>query len=445
MRRQCLILIGTCILAVVVHGCSRHRSVAVTSNPTRAQKTNNTSSPASLSDYIRAVLKISQENTAAADEALKQLYERRPELDALSRRASENGNDVDSRRRLAAAYMREGLYPYAFQMYQEIQAIRPGDALAELGVAQIWDRWGDYNLARQHAERAVTLDPKSFEALEGLGRIHLHRNELDQALSAFLSALDVSPESPSLLSNIGYTFLSRGNFPQARTYLERAVEIDGSLSEARNNLGIVLAQLGDHDGALRQFMAVNDPAIAFNNIGAVYLGQKRWGQARDAFERALALDPSYLKAKASLSEVKMHLPPPMIINLPAGPADDNSALAASRARSVKEERASRFNPERGSRITTAYRDALNRFRARRYQQAVDIFQWLLEQYPNDTLASNCQYWTGESYFGLGNYKEAHAAFKRVTEYSGSLKRNDALVMMRRANIRQRQKERQTNG
>ncbi|MFY9556141.1 MAG: tetratricopeptide repeat protein [Blastocatellia bacterium] len=358
----------------------------------------------------------------------------------MSQRALANGRDIDSRRLLAEAYLEEGLLPYAFQMYQEIRSIKPDDSLAELGVARVWDRWGDYGLAYQHAEHAVVLEPKSADALEQLGMIHLHRNELDHALSAFLSALAINPQNASLLSNAGYTFQRRGDLPQARRYLEQAVAIDGSLVQARNNLGIVLARMGERDGALREFMAVNDPAAAFNNLGVVYLGQKRWSEARDAFRRALVLDPAHSKAKTNLAEAEAHMPLPTIINLPAMKDRGEVAETQKKIQTVKpnvERVRAPVASKNNSRISAAYSDALVRFRARHYNEAIDILQWLLLQYPNDTLASNCEYWIGESYFGLADYKRAYAAFKRVTLYSGSVKRNDAVLMMRRAAIKQR--------
>ncbi len=39
---------------------------------------------------------------------------------------------------------------------------------------------------------------------------------------------------------------------------------------------------------------------AFNNLGVAYLGERRWGEARVAFERALALDSGYAKARENL-------------------------------------------------------------------------------------------------------------------------------------------------
>src|SRR6266404_1997346 len=441
MRRySSLILIS--VLVVSFPGCMRQRSVRVAPANGSAKDSTSSGSPTALSNFIQATLKISRENTAAAEEALNQLHKRRPYLAELSSRIAANGTDIDSRRLLAEAYMDEGLLPYAFQMYQEIQSIKPEDSFAEVGVARLWDRWGDYGLAYQHAERAVVLDPKSAEALEALGRVHLHRNQIDQALSAFLSAVEIKPQSASLLSNTGYLFLKRGDLQQARVYLERAVAADDSLVEGRNNLGIVLARLGEPNHALEQFMSVNDPAAAFNNLGVVYLDQRRWADAREAFRRALVLDPEHKKAQTNLAEAEAHMPRPTMINLPPFKEKNEVAAAPKKSDSRKPVAAraetSGSVTKRGSRISMAYKDALDRCRGRRYNEAIDILQWLLQQYPDDTLASNCEYWIGESYFGLTDYKKAYAAFKRVTLYNGSTKRNDAVTMMRRAAVKQRQ-------
>ena len=428
------------VLVISLPGCMHHRSVRVAPPSGSANESGSSGSPSALSNFIQATLRISRENTVAAEDALKQLHKRRPLLAELSSRVAANGTDIDSRRLLAEAYMEEELLPYAFQMYQEIQSIKPDDSLAELGVARVWDRWGDYGLAYQHAERAVVLDPQSAEALEALGRVHLHRNQIDQALSAFLSALVIKPQSASLLSNTGYLFLKRGDLIQARVFLERAVAADDSLVEAHNNLGIVLARMGETNQAFSEFLTVNDPAAAFNNLGVVYLDQKRWAEARDVFRRALLLDPGHKKARTNLAEAEAHVPRPTIINLPPFKESDDVAAAPKKPasnKSVAARTAAGYVSKRESRVSIAYRDALDRFRQKHYKETIDILEWLLQQYPTDTLASNCEYWIGESYFGLADYKNAYAAFKRVTQYNGSAKRNDALTMMRRAAVKQR--------
>jgi Flp pilus assembly protein TadD len=315
-------------------------------------------------------------------------------------------------------------------------------------MARVWDKWGDYGLAKQHAENAVFLDPRSVRALELLGSVLLHRNELDQAQSAFLSAIQIRPQDSSLLNNAGYVFLKRGDLLQARLYLEQAIAIDDSLMEAHNNLGITLARMGDRERALREFMTVNDPAGAFNNLGVVYMGQKNWVEARDAFRRAVALDPKHEKARTNLAEAEDHLPPPAVINLPAM-KDTTAATPISpknRDLDVARARATGSVTKKDSRLAVAYRDALERVRGKRYKEAIDIFQWVLLQNPSDMIAGNCEYWVGESYFGLADYRRAYSAFKRVTLYSGSAKKNEAIVMMKRASMKQqRQSARTTKG
>lgn len=83
-------------------------------------------------------------------------------------------------------------------------------------------------------------------------------------------------------------------------------------------------------------------------------------------------------------------------------------------------------------FSAAYETALNKYYRRRYSEAVQIFEKLLERYPNHSMASNCEYWIGECYFGLGEYNMAIASFDRVLQYPISLKKDDALLMMGRA-------------
>jgi tol-pal system protein YbgF len=60
-----------------------------------------------------------------------------------------------------------------------------------------------------------------------------------------------------------------------------------------------------------------------------------------------------------------------------------------------------------------YKNALNAFRARRYQDAYDGFSRYVSLYPNEALAGNAQFWMGESLFAMGKYKEAILAYDKV--------------------------------
>ena len=260
-------------------GCSYHPVLSHEVGP--GKRVYSSASPADLSEDIRTVLKISQEDPQSR-EALKKLHERRPELEGLVERIAENPEDIESRRTLAAHYLKEGLYYSAFELYEQIRSTGFEDATTERGLARIWDKWGHDSRAERHAERALELDPQSAAALALLGTIHLRRNDPQAAASAFLEAIALDP----------------------------------ALFEVHDNLAEALARLGDDDGALHEFAAANPPVAALNKLGLVYLADRKWEKARNAFKQVLVQDPDDLQARLNLSTAQSYLPFPTIVHLP---------------------------------------------------------------------------------------------------------------------------------
>jgi len=75
-----------------------------------------------------------------------------------------------------------------------------------------------------------------------------------------------------------------------------------------------------------------------------------------------------------------------------------------------------------------YKQALQYFYNRNYNEAIRIMRSLLSSNPDHRLASNCQYWIGESLNAMGDYRTAMQAFNTVLSYSKSYKFDDALLM-----------------
>ncbi len=65
-----------------------------------------------------------------------------------------------------------------------------------------------------------------------------------------------------------------------------------------------------------------------------------------------------------------------------------------------------------------------------YVSAENGFRTFLENYPDDALAANAQYWLGESLLAQQNYREAADAFlKTYTDHPGSPKSPDSLLKL----------------
>ncbi len=83
----------------------------------------------------------------------------------------------------------------------------------------------------------------------------------------------------------------------------------------------------------------------------------------------------------------------------------------------------------GAESNSAYEAALSLFKAKNYQGAIEQFQALLSSGSAGTLTENCQYWIGESFFGMGKYSDARQSFKEVVQQKRSSKTPYALLML----------------
>lgn len=78
--------------------------------------------------------------------------------------------------------------------------------------------------------------------------------------------------------------------------------------------------------------------------------------------------------------------------------------------------------------TRAYEAAQNQRRIGNYQAAILAFQSFVKQYPKSTLASSAQYWIGDSYFNLRDFRMAiNSQRLLIVSYPDSPKVPDALL------------------
>lgn len=260
-------------------------------------------------ERVRNILKVTGENTAESEAALAELLKRRPDIAKLAAQVTANPKDMESIQALAEAYFEEKLFLQSHDLFRHLAFLAPENSKASLGLARIYEVWGENELALLNATRAAELDPASLDALLTLAGIQLRRREIDAALATCLNALSSQRDNTKAHAFAGYVYMLKGDWENARRQLQRALEIDGTIAETRNKLGIVLARLGDREGALGEFTLAGDIATAHNNLGVVDLSVQNWRVARAEFGRALAIRPDYALAAVNLQEAESHLRP----------------------------------------------------------------------------------------------------------------------------------------
>jgi arylsulfatase A-like enzyme/tetratricopeptide (TPR) repeat protein len=135
-----------------------------------------------------------------------------------------------------------------------------------------------------------------------------------EAFAVLQKVLENDPDNPKSLEQLGLVELRLNHWPQARDRSRQALALNSKLPLAWNNLGVALFQLGSKGEALDAWQKAVDlqPDLwdALWNLGTEAAGMGRTDQARKALERFAAgapparYGPDIEKAKAFLRQGK---------------------------------------------------------------------------------------------------------------------------------------------
>ena len=143
------------------------------------------------------------------------------------------------------------------------------------------------------------------------GSVFFQHGYFDQAEASFRLALRDNPTSAEAHYGLGSVYLKQEKNAEARAGFEQAVKLNASYPDTRpnawNNLGLLATRegrTGDAIGYFQEALRSNpDYWISLENLGNAYRQQKRWEEARQLLERALAVKPHDPEANYSLAMV----------------------------------------------------------------------------------------------------------------------------------------------
>ena len=144
----------------------------------------------------------------------------------------------------------------------------------------------------------------------------LYRNDQDEeAVAAFIEALQLDPDLPEARFRLALGYESLGKREEAEAEYKKTVEAykkyfeqnrdDG---EAHYALGQTYANLGQYSDAIREYreatkLKKNDPDIYYD-LGVAYTKLAQYDAAASAFSKSLEIDPDYYRAQDGLDEAK---------------------------------------------------------------------------------------------------------------------------------------------
>ncbi len=154
---------------------------------------------------------------------------------------------------------------------------------------------GDFDLARETAQKLTLEYPMHPFGWKVLGAIFSHIGDFEKALIAMHQAATINPMDAQTYSNIGKILRDLGRLTEAEDFCRKSIKISPTNAESYNNLAVTLRDMGKYADAeimLRKAIEIKpDYAEAFCNLGSTLLDLERFPESKNCYSTAVHLAP----------------------------------------------------------------------------------------------------------------------------------------------------------
>jgi predicted O-linked N-acetylglucosamine transferase (SPINDLY family) len=208
-----------------------------------------------------------------------------------------------------------GKLDQAKNYYQQAIALWPQQPEFRFGLGIVFLKQNKYDPAEAAFLKALAIDARYVRALVNLGAIAYHKHQYEQALQYFNQALALEPGNASAYINRGNCHQRKGNAELAANDFEKAIELNGADKAAHYNLGNLKLSLKENDKALVHYEEALkiDPcyAEAYFNKALIYYNQKKYELAVEFYLKAIQNKKDYIDAYINIAVALFSLNKPL--------------------------------------------------------------------------------------------------------------------------------------
>lgn len=153
---------------------------------------------------------------------------------------------------------------------------------------------GKYGPAQLNYDKALALNPKAVDALDGKAATYQLDNKPELAEETFLQAIRQHPHYWRLYQSMGAFLFSTGRFEEAVPYYQRIAELMPDNAQAFSDLAASYFMLNRFEAAaqtLQQSLALEPTAIAYANAGSSLFFLRRFEEAIGMYQKAIEYAP----------------------------------------------------------------------------------------------------------------------------------------------------------
>lgn len=221
--------------------------------------------------------------------------------------AAESEHSSTELMRGALEFHAAGHFDMAGDLYRQVLAAEPDNAVAWHHLGLILHVGGDHRGAADYVEKAIGFQSDYVQAFSNLAAIYRAMRNFTAAAASAEKAIALDPHFAPAHSNLGNVHEDQGDFEEALAAYRDAIRCDPHFVEVHTNAADLLRRLKRHEEGLAICDAIADKrpdaARPYFCAGNILRELLRPGEAIAAFRQAIALQPRFAEAYCNLGNL----------------------------------------------------------------------------------------------------------------------------------------------
>lgn len=172
-----------------------------------------------------------------------------------------------------------------------------------LAYGQFQEKVGQAADARKSYDAALHEDPQSVDAILGLARLDQLADNAKDAEAGFQKALRLKPGDARVIASLGQFYVSQKRWPEAFQSLNAAIAAAPKEIFYKHELAVAKTASGDVDAGLALFSQLVGPEKAHYNVAFLLRQEGKTQAAVQQCRVALQINPNFEPAKAMLAQI----------------------------------------------------------------------------------------------------------------------------------------------
>lgn len=338
---------------------------------------------------------------------------------------------IAARHDLAKARLRCGQVEQALTDVRQAIEVDPDTAAYHATLGECFLALGKLEQAAEELDKAVSLDPQMAEGHYQTARLRVAEGRYEEALTEAERAASLDSGRREYVLLAGWLHLNLEQADSAVAWLRAAAALDPLSLDVKGQLGLALEKTGDAEGAVEAYrtVAASSPSgFVWRRLGVALVSVQRWGEAAEALERSLELEPDSAESlgyfgvalrhlgQAELAQNYLHLATVTLqqasAEAPTVGAIREGAVASDRTLALPAWAEGLWRDPESSGLEARFsaENALSHLEQGRPEEAIPILRRVTALCPQDA-----SYWNllGEAYRCQEQYVEARDAFAQA--------------------------------